>query len=59
VGHPAGARTCQTDLNMADPVVIPLSKIRRPRSTPKGRAVDPVARAQIAARIASVPVESE
>jgi formate dehydrogenase beta subunit len=44
---------------MADPVVIPLSKIRRPRSTPKGRSVDPVARAEIATLIAGVPVESE
>ena len=44
---------------MADPVVIPLSKIRRPRTTPKGRAVDPVARAEIAALIAGVPVEGE
>src|SRR5471032_441298 len=44
---------------MADPVVIPLSKIRRPRTTPKGRAVDPVARAEIAALIAGVPVLAE
>ena len=44
---------------MADPVVIPLSKIRRPRATPKGRAVDPVARAEIATLIAGVPVERE
>jgi formate dehydrogenase beta subunit len=44
---------------MADPVVIPLSKIRRPRSTPKGRAVDPVARAEIAALVEGVPAEGE
>ena len=44
---------------MADPVVIPLSKIRRPRTTPKGRAVDPVARAEIAALITGVPVQAE
>jgi NADH:ubiquinone oxidoreductase subunit F (NADH-binding)/NADH:ubiquinone oxidoreductase subunit E len=44
---------------MADPVVIPLSKIRRPRTTPKGRAVDPVARAEIEALIAGVPVQGE
>jgi formate dehydrogenase beta subunit len=44
---------------MADPVVIPLSKIRRPRRTPKGRAVDPVARAEIAALVAGVPTDRE
>jgi formate dehydrogenase beta subunit len=44
---------------MADPVVIPLSKIRRPRTTPKGRAVDPIARAEIEALIAGVPVQAE
>jgi formate dehydrogenase len=44
---------------MADPVVIPLSKIRRPRSTPKGRSVDPVARAEIARLIEGVPVARE
>ena len=29
-------------------IVIPVAKIRRPRSTPKGRQVDPVAREEIA-----------
>jgi NADH:ubiquinone oxidoreductase subunit F (NADH-binding)/NADH:ubiquinone oxidoreductase subunit E len=44
---------------MADPVVIPLSKIRRPRPTPKGRPVDPVARAEVAALVAGVPTQRE
>jgi formate dehydrogenase len=44
---------------MADPVLVPLSKIRRPRATPKGRAVDPVARAEIASLIEGVPGERE
>ncbi|HEY4998424.1 MAG TPA: NAD(P)H-dependent oxidoreductase subunit E, partial [Usitatibacter sp.] len=44
---------------MADPVVIPVSKIRRPRATPKGRSVDPVARADIAALLAGVPTDRE
>ncbi len=44
---------------MAEPVVIPLSKIRRTRSTPKGRAVDPVARAEVLALIEGVPTERE
>ncbi|MGZ5684836.1 MAG: NADH-quinone oxidoreductase subunit NuoE family protein [Usitatibacter sp.] len=39
--------------------VVPVSKIRRPRSTPKGRAVDPVARAEVAQLIESVPCERE
>jgi NADH:ubiquinone oxidoreductase subunit F (NADH-binding)/NADH:ubiquinone oxidoreductase subunit E len=38
---------------------IPVSKIRRPPRKPKGRAVDPVARAEIAALIAGVPVLAE
>ena len=29
-------------------IAIPVSKIRRARPTPKGRAVDPVARAEVA-----------
>src|SRR5260221_911980 len=44
---------------MAEPVVIPLSKIRRPRHTPKGRPVDPVARAEVAALIDAVPTGHE
>jgi formate dehydrogenase len=44
---------------MADPVVIPLTKIRRTRPTPKGRAVDPVARAEVEALIAGVPPDRE
>jgi len=43
---------------MAD-VVIPVSKIRRPRSTPKGRAVDPVAREEIARVLEGAPRERE
>ncbi|MGZ5101893.1 MAG: NAD(P)H-dependent oxidoreductase subunit E [Usitatibacter sp.] len=39
--------------------VVPVSKIRRPRSTPKGRAVDPVARAEVAQLIEGVPCERE
>ena len=37
---------------MNDPVVIPVSKIRRARPIPKGRAVDPVAREEIAQLLA-------
>ncbi|MGZ5104244.1 MAG: NAD(P)H-dependent oxidoreductase subunit E [Usitatibacter sp.] len=44
---------------MADPVVIPLSKIRRPRSTPKGRSVDPAARAEVLALVDGVPTDRE
>src|SRR5258708_18754185 len=44
---------------MAETVVIPLSKIRRPRHTPKGRPVDPVARAEVAALIDAVPTGHE
>ncbi len=40
---------------MADNVVIPVSKIRRPRSTPKGRAVDPAAREQVAQLLTGAP----
>jgi formate dehydrogenase beta subunit len=40
-------------------IVIPVSKIRRPRSTPKGRSVDPVARAEVAQLVEGVPVERE
>jgi formate dehydrogenase len=40
-------------------IAIPISKIRRPRSTPKGRMVDPAARAAIAALIEGVPTERE
>jgi formate dehydrogenase beta subunit len=40
-------------------IAIPVSKIRRSRSTPKGRQVDPVARAEIASLIEGVPRERE
>jgi len=40
-------------------VVIPVSKIRRPRNTPKGRQVDPVARQEIAQLVEGVPVARE
>jgi formate dehydrogenase len=40
-------------------VVIPISKIRRARPTPKGRAVDPVARAEVAAILEGAPRERE
>jgi formate dehydrogenase len=40
-------------------VVIPISKIRRARPTPKGRPVDPVARAEVAAILAGAPLERE
>jgi formate dehydrogenase len=40
-------------------IAIPISKIRRPRKTPKGRMVDPAARAAIAALMEGVPVERE
>jgi formate dehydrogenase beta subunit len=36
-------------------IAIPVSKIRRTRSVPKGRPVDPVARAEIASLIEGVP----
>ncbi len=44
---------------MSDPVVIPLAKIRRPRPTPKGRPVDPVAREEIARLLEGAPREPE
>jgi formate dehydrogenase len=40
-------------------IAIPISKIRRPRPTPKGRPVDPVAREEIARLIEGVPRERE
>jgi NADH:ubiquinone oxidoreductase subunit F (NADH-binding)/NADH:ubiquinone oxidoreductase subunit E len=43
---------------MAD-VVIPVSKIRRARPTPKGRAVDPVARAEVAQVLEGAPLDAE
>ena len=43
---------------MAD-VVIPVSKIRRTRNTPKGRQVDPVARADVARLLEGAPRERE
>src|SRR5258706_3734244 len=44
---------------MAETVVIPLSKIRRPRHTAKGRAVDPGARAEVGGLIDVVPTGHE
>src|SRR5262249_21304800 len=43
---------------MAD-VVIPVSKIRRARPTPKGRPVDPVARAEIEQLLQGAPLEAQ
>src|SRR6187402_2614013 len=40
-------------------VVIPVSKIRRARSTPKGRAIDPVARAEVASVLQGAPLEAQ
>jgi len=40
-------------------ITIPVSKIRRARSTPKGRAVDPVAREEITRLIEGVPIAQE
>src|SRR4051812_15219979 len=40
-------------------IAIPISKIRRPRNTPKGRQVDPAARAEIAGLIEGVPAARE
>src|SRR5690242_20645792 len=40
-------------------VVIPVSKIRRARPTPKGRAVDPAARADVARLLDGAPRERE
>jgi NADH:ubiquinone oxidoreductase subunit E len=44
---------------MAETVSIPVSKIRRPRPTPKGRPVDPVAREEVARLIEGMPRERE
>ena len=43
---------------MAD-VVIPVSKIRRPRPVPKGRPVDPVAREEVARLLEGAPRERD
>jgi NADH:ubiquinone oxidoreductase subunit F (NADH-binding)/NADH:ubiquinone oxidoreductase subunit E len=43
---------------MAD-IVIPVSKIKRPRPVPKGRPVDPVAREEIARLLEGAPRERE
>jgi formate dehydrogenase len=43
---------------MAD-AVIPVSRIRRPRPTPKGRPVDPVARAEVARALDGAPLEAQ
>jgi formate dehydrogenase len=40
-------------------VVIPVSKIRRARPTPKGRAVDPVAREEVARVLDGAPLDAE
>ncbi len=40
-------------------IAIPVSKIRRPRSTPKGRRVDPAARAEVAAVLEGAPLDRE
>jgi formate dehydrogenase len=40
-------------------IAIPLSKIRRPRGTPKGRAIDPVAREEVARLLEGAPLERE
>src|SRR4051812_23377146 len=40
-------------------IAIPISKIRRPRNTPKGRQVDPAARAEIAGLLEGVPAARE
>ncbi|HXZ47464.1 MAG TPA: NAD(P)H-dependent oxidoreductase subunit E [Usitatibacter sp.] len=44
---------------MADTVAIPLSKIRRPRSLPKGRPVDPAAREEIARLLEGAPLDAQ
>src|SRR5437870_2573290 len=44
---------------MASTTVIPVSKIRRPRKTPKGRPVDPVAREEIATLLGAAPRSRE
>ncbi|HEX4763857.1 MAG TPA: NAD(P)H-dependent oxidoreductase subunit E [Usitatibacter sp.] len=40
-------------------IVIPVSKIRRARPTPKGRAVDPVAREEVARVLEGAPLDAE
>jgi len=40
-------------------IAIPVSKIRRPRSTPKGRRVDPAARAEVSAVLDGAPLDRE
>ena len=40
-------------------IVIPVSKIRRPRTTPKGRPVDPVAREEVARVLEGAPLDAE
>src|SRR5437868_5768829 len=40
-------------------IAIPISKIRRPRKTPKGRQVDPVARQEVAQLVEGVPAARE
>src|SRR5262252_6295067 len=40
-------------------VAIPISKIRRPRPVPKGRAVDPVAREEVAKLLEGAPRAAE
>jgi formate dehydrogenase len=40
-------------------VVIPVSRIRRPRPTPKGRPVDPVARAEVSRVLEGAPLEAQ
>ncbi|MBL0142920.1 MAG: NAD(P)H-dependent oxidoreductase subunit E [Betaproteobacteria bacterium] len=44
---------------MSDRVAIPLSKIRKARPTPKGRAVEAVARGEIASLLGAAPLERE
>ena len=44
---------------MNDRVAIPMAKIRKARPTPKGRAVDPVAREEIAALLGQAPCAPE
>src|SRR5687768_9416681 len=40
-------------------IAIPISKIRRARPTPKGRAVDPVARAEVAQLLEGAPLDAQ
>jgi formate dehydrogenase len=40
-------------------IAIPVSKIRRPRRTPKGRQVDPAARAEVAALLEGSPLDRD